>query len=77
VGWDYDCSGQIERESEQVNDCAGLLGLGVACGDPPEGWLGQAAPPCGSTGKWGKCKSGPALTCVEDLLDPNKPVRCH
>jgi hypothetical protein len=77
VGWDYDCSGQIERESEQVNQC-GVLGLGVGCTDRPEGWLAQAPPPCGSTGTWGKCKLGPAnLTCVEDVLDPNKPVRCH
>jgi len=72
--WDYDCSGGIERESEQVTQC-GLLGLGLACTDQPEGWLGQAAPACGGTARWGKCKA--SLTCVEDVLDPNKLVRCH
>jgi len=77
VGWDWNCSGQIERESEQLNPCSLQL-LGLSCTDRPEGWLSNDPLPCGTTARWGKCKLGPlGATCVEDVLDQNKVVKCH
>lgn len=74
VGWDYDCSGEIEVENETITQC-GLLGLGAVCTNQPQGWLAAVPPPCGDTGRWGKCRLG--LVCSDDVIDANKIMNCH
>lgn len=74
VGFDYDCSGAIERDPAQGSaiSCA-ALSLGV-CEDA-QGFHGTQ-PPCGLPGAWGACEEV-TLSCKAVVLDDSAVARCH
>jgi len=74
IGFDYDCSGELERDPDQpVVDC-GLLDL-LLC-KANEGFQG-ALPECGEAGTWVRCAPGVlGLTCTHEPIG-NVVARCH
>lgn len=68
-GWDYDCSGAIEREHDAV-DCSGI----PSCDTMVQGFL-VVEPECGTRQDWGKCEA-PSLVCQPSKIS-TEPVRCH
>lgn len=75
VGFDFDCSGSLERPAGQTDavNCA-QLALG-ACEDG-QGFLGTL-PACGNPGSWGSCFLATAVSCEEDVADDEKVASCH
>lgn len=73
IGFDYDCSGNIERDPDlnKTVDCASLLGLGC---DDAQGFVGSA-PSCGQMGDWGTCKEE-TLSCKTDSIT-ERTMQCH
>jgi hypothetical protein len=73
IGYDYDCSDEIERPGSQVALVCDAVSL-TKC-DDYQGFLGDV-PACGATGSWGTCLQG-TLSCQEDVLDQEKVATCH
>jgi hypothetical protein len=71
IGFDYDCSGQDEREHTQAVQC-GALSL-ANCGTV-QGFL-DSLPACGEAGTWGACKTN-VLACEKDPIS-QKVMRCR
>lgn len=66
IGFDYDCSGTMERDPSQALVDCGLLSLAL-CQDN-QGFE-KKLPSCGKEGKWIRCHPGPLkLTCVQEDL---------
>lgn len=76
VGFDWDCSGKADPNPalDAVVSCAGLA---LPC-MTKTGFLAATPPPCGVGAPWGTCKQAPSpgLTCVEDVIEPNKVMTC-
>lgn len=73
VGFDFNCSGQLESPAENVAvTCEGLT-LGVCTS--AQGFL-DGIPACGDSGKWGVCRVV-TLACTDSVVDPEKAVLCH
>lgn len=75
-GFDYDCSGSLERDPllDKKLPCPHALAC-AAAEIGPEGYQG-GPPPCGMTGVWGTCKTENGLNCVVDVKDPARPMPC-
>lgn len=74
VGFDYNCSGNLERPpSQSVQVSCGALEL-LSCAGA-QGYFG-VPPPCGQAGRWGTCMLS-GLLCVESVTDPEAVATCH
>lgn len=73
VGFDYDCSGSIERDPA-LNVSLKCVGLSlILCEQSTQGFIG-GVPACGSLGDWGTCKPD-GLGCVSDIYEQRR-MRC-
>lgn len=74
VGFDYDCSGMIERDPA-VDVELSCTGLSLAfCEEVDQGFV-NGVPACGASGDWGTCKKS-GLECVPDV-HAQQVVSCH
>jgi hypothetical protein len=74
IGFDYDCSGVIERPAAQSTklNCKGLELFDCEEG---QGFF-DALPSCGNTGEWGSCEKD-TLSCEDDVIDEAAVALCH
>lgn len=74
VGFDYDCSGILERPPNQsVQVTCGALDLLDCAG--AQGYFG-VPPPCGQSGSFGTCVLN-GIFCVESVTDSAAIAICH
>ncbi len=73
VLFDFDCSGQIERDPDLDHEVkCGLLTLTGCKGQG----FSVAAPTCGEEADWGECRANSALTCEHVPLS-KRVMACH
>jgi hypothetical protein len=74
-GWDYDCNGKPDPEFPTPVNCS-LLSL-LNCNPEADAFLGSTTPQCGQTGNFGHCvKDTLNLVCKEQIVEPNKIMKC-
>jgi hypothetical protein len=72
VSFDYDCNDLLDPQYAKPISCSSLAVLG--CNAGPQGFLSKL-PACGEMGRWGTCKPS-GVSCVDDVRDPNRVLRC-
>jgi hypothetical protein len=72
-GFDYNCSGGIERRYPDPVSCSDL----VLCDTQTQGFLAPL-PACGEEGPWGRCaQTGTGGTMCEPQTDEMRIVTCR
>jgi hypothetical protein len=78
VGFDYDCSGLIERDPAEASlSCSLEL---AQCDVEAQGFMDDPLPACGEQGNWGQCVQGelaglPGMCAAEKLEDRRAACR--
>lgn len=75
VGFDYDCSGTLERDPLQGSTALSCLDLDLLACENVQGFQAPL-PACGQPGSWAECK-GVLLVCSASVLDTNVIARCR
>jgi hypothetical protein len=70
AGFDYNCSGNPDRDPSQPTKACGLLNCTLDFG-----YLQADLPPCGKEGSWGTC-TGTGALCSADVRGVVK-AKCH
>ncbi len=74
VGFDWDCSGTIERDPtlDVTVTCPSLT---LSTCPTTTGYLATVPPACGVAGAWGTCTQQ-GTTCVNNVVDPARVMTC-
>jgi hypothetical protein len=75
VGFDYDCSGTLDRDPLQGSTALSCLDLDLLACENVQGFQAPL-PACGQPGSWAECK-GVLLVCSASVLDTNVIARCR